>query len=58
MPREEQIRNLLANTGVDLAQYGASSSDRLVDDGDDGENNVGMEECGESEDEMEVDPCC
>jgi hypothetical protein len=54
LPREEQIRNLLANTGIDLAQYGVSSSDQLVDDDDD----VGMEECGESEGEIEVDPCC
>jgi hypothetical protein len=54
LPREEQIRNLLANTGIDLAQNGVRSSAQLVDDDDD----VGMEECGESEGEIEVDPCC
>ena len=55
MPREEPIRNLLANTGIDLSQYGTSSTDQLGDACDD---DVGMEECAESEGEMEVDPCC
>ena len=55
LPREEPIRNLLANTGIDLSQYGTSSTDQLGDACDD---DVGMEECAESEGEMEVDPCC
>lgn len=61
LPREMPIRNLMANTGIDLSLYGPASSDDLEpecppvapleDEGDEL-----FEECSEEED-PEADPC-
>lgn len=55
LPREAAIRNLMANTGVNLCLYGPSSSDDLQEEHVEEEL---AEEGGESEVEsVENDPC-
>lgn len=59
LPREMPIRNLMANTGLDLSLYGPSSSDDLdpppLEDerGEHGE----LSEEGFEEEDPEADPC-
>lgn len=55
LPRELSIRNLLANTGIDLTQFGSSSREFEDDEGNNNDDDV-VEECFESECE-ENDPC-
>lgn len=56
LPREHAIRRIMAATGVDLSLYGASSSENLVHE-DHEEEDPGVEEDGESEEDLVEDPC-
>lgn len=57
LPSEASIRNLMANSGVNLCLYGPSSSDDLEEGQVEDEEGL-AEEGGESEGESEVDDPC
>lgn len=57
LPREHAIRRVMAATGIDLTQYGSSSSESLPAETSENVEGEGVEETGESEEEVEHDPC-
>ncbi len=56
LPRELPIRNLMANTGIDLTLYGPASNDDLECAPIEDEGGELLEEESEEEDQ-EMDPC-
>lgn len=57
LPREHEIRRVMAATGVDLSQYGPSSEDCLEPGNLEGAHENQEEEQPESDEEFADDPC-